>query len=103
MGINLQGITGKQTSSQTKKASGSAEKKGASSTSAKNPTEQGDSVNLTSAASLIQKAEQALEAVSIVNAEHVDDVSRRISNGQNEIDDKQIAEKIIELEKNFSQ
>lgn len=102
MGINLQGITGKQASSQTKKSTRSSEKKGVSSTSGQNPAGQSDSVNLTGAASLIQKAEQALEAVPVVNADHVNDVSSRLANGQYEIDDTQIAEKIIELEKDFS-
>jgi len=103
MGINIQGITGKQTSSRTKKAGSSAAKKGVSPASEKSSTGQNDSVNLTDAASLIQKAEQALAAVPMVNADHVNDVSSRNANGQYEIDDKQIADKIIELENNFTE
>ncbi len=102
MGINLQGITGKQTSSKTKQTSGSSSKKGTGSVSSKSASSQSDSVNLTGAASLIQKAEQALENVPLVDVDHVDDVSKRIANGQYEIDDKQIAEKLIDLEKNLS-
>lgn len=102
MGINLQGITGKQASSKTKQASGSSSKKGTSSVSSKSASGQSDSVNLTGAASLIQKAEQALETVPIVDVDHVDDVSKRLANGQYEINDKQIAEKLIDLEKNLS-
>ncbi len=101
MGINLQGISGKLSSSQTKKTTGASSKKG-SSTTGSSSAGQGDSVNLTEAASLIQKAEVALEAVPIVNSEQVDEVSRRISSGQYVVSDEKIADKIIELEKNLS-
>jgi flagellar biosynthesis anti-sigma factor FlgM len=101
MGINLQGISGKLSSSQAKKTTGASSKKGGPTTSSA-PVGAGDSINLTDAASLIQKAEAALEAVPIVNSELVDDVSRRVSSGQYVVSDEKIADKIIELEKNLS-
>ncbi len=98
MGINLRGITGKPASSLREKTANSGVSKAHGSATSGATA---DSVNLTDAASLIQKAEQALAAVPAVNIEHVENITRQLANGQYEIDDEQIAGKIIEMEKSL--
>lgn len=98
MGINIRGIGGNSVTTQTKKT-GNAKTAGKATDGQASGS--ADSINLTDAASLIQKAEQALAAIPTINAKHVEEVSRKISDGSYQIDDEQIADKIIEQETGF--
>lgn len=57
-----------------------------------------DFINLTSSAFNIQQAEESLASVPIVNASHVAEVAEALDNGNYEINNERITEKIIALE-----
>lgn len=100
MSINIKGAAGKPSQSSRKKVgtSGSS-KKNAASAAAQNTDN--DSVDLTKAATQIQQIEQSLASIPIVDSSKVQAVSESIEQGQYQINEERIADRIIDIEKNI--
>ena len=100
MSINIKGAAGKASQSSRKKvgSSDSSNKSGASG-AAQNTTS--DSVDLTETATQMQKIEQSLASIPIVDSSKVQAVSESIEQGQYQINEEKIADRIIDIEKNI--
>ncbi len=62
-----------------------------------------DSINLTTMVTNLQKAEQLLSLIPVVNTQYVSNVAQAINNGDYEINSEQVADKIIRLEQQFAE
>lgn len=100
MSINIKGATGKPSQSSRNKvgASGNGIKSGAGGV-AQNSTN--DSVDLTKTATQIQQIEQSLASIPIVDNSKVKAVSESIEQGQYQINEEKIADRIIDIEKDI--
>jgi len=100
MSINVKNSTNKANQASSGKTGASA-KSGKGSGSAKAPPKQQaneDSVSLTDAAGRLQQIEQSLNEIPIVDSARVDNISQSIDDGQYQINDDKIADRIIKSE-----
>lgn len=97
MSINIKGTSSKtsQTTSSKSNSSGKSSKAPAATSSKKATT---DSIDLTTTASTLQQIEQSLNDIPIIDNARVESVSQSIENGDYEINDASIAERIINSE-----
>jgi len=98
MSINVRGATGKPanaTTNKTKAATGGNAAKGVSS-SASNT--ENDSVELTEEASRIQKIENSLASIPVVDPGRVKAIGDALEDGSYRVDAEKVADKIIEIE-----
>ncbi len=98
MPIDIRTVMNLTTGSTAKKTSATVKMKGQSDPSA--PSAETDSVSLTDTVSVLGRAQELLASVSVVNTDRVSMVADAITMGDYEIDSEQVAEKIIESEKN---
>lgn len=98
MPIDIRTVTNLAVGSTAKKTSGTAKAKGQIEPST--PSAETDSVSLTDTASVLGRAQELLASVSVVNTDRVSMVADAITMGDYEIDSEQVADKIIESEKN---
>ncbi|OUR82841.1 flagellar biosynthesis anti-sigma factor FlgM [Cycloclasticus sp. 46_120_T64] len=100
MSINVKNSTNKANQASSSKTGASA-KSGKGSSSAKAPQSQPaseDSVSLTSTAARLQQIEQSLNEIPVVDSARVDSISQSIDDGQYQINDDKIADRIIKSE-----
>ncbi|MBQ0724268.1 MAG: flagellar biosynthesis anti-sigma factor FlgM [Cycloclasticus sp.] len=97
MSINIKGTSTKSSQTTSKKSNSSGK---ASKTSEANSskTATADSIDLTATASTLQQIEQSLSDIPIIDSARVENVSQSIENGDYEINDDTIAERIINSE-----
>jgi negative regulator of flagellin synthesis FlgM len=96
MSINIKGTSSKASQTSAKKA-GSSSKNKSSKASTTNNTDS-DSVSLTSGAANLQQIEQALNDIPVIDSKRVDAVSQSIEDGQYQINNEKIADRIIQTE-----
>ncbi len=99
MAIDVRNITGRISGTGSKQ-SVSNEKSKRSENSA-STSKLSDSLLLTDTASTLQRAEQLLSAIPIVNSTEVSEISESLSNGNYEVDSEHVAEKIIRMEQSL--
>ncbi|HIG78504.1 MAG TPA: flagellar biosynthesis anti-sigma factor FlgM [Cycloclasticus sp.] len=101
MSINIKGTSSKpsQTSSDNASSAGKSNKSAPSSSAT---TGNVDSVDLTDTASRLQQIEQSLSNIPIVDHHRVEAVSQTIDDGQYQIDNEKIADRIIKNENDLN-
>ncbi len=97
MSINIKRTSNKSNQTSSKK-SNDAGKSGKAPTTTPNRPANADSIDLTTTASTLQQVEQSLSDIPIIDNARVESVSQSIENGDYEINDDTIAERIINNE-----
>jgi len=97
MSINIKGATGKPSSQSSLNKAGKNNNAGKTNTQASSPS-QADSVDLTSDATELQKIEQSLTALPIVDQARVQAIGESIEQGEYKVNEEKIAERIIKNE-----
>lgn len=101
MSINVKSTTtNKRTQATSSKPSGAAKSsKGSNASKSSNSnTANEDSIQLTDTAAKLQQIEQSLSDIPIVDNARVDAISQSIDDGQYQINDHKIADRIIQTE-----
>jgi len=97
MSINIKGATGKP-SSQSSLNKTSKNSNGSKTNAQATSASQADSVDLTDAATELQKIEQSLAALPVVDQARVQAISESIEQGEYKVNEEKIAERMIKSE-----
>jgi len=102
MPINIKNTTTK-TATTSKSSSSAPKAKGSKSSTSPNTNQNNaDSINLTDTASQLQQIEQSLSDIPIIDNAKVDSIGQSIKDGNYQINNEKVADRIIQSESTIS-